>query len=71
MPKATTENIDFIELLPPAIKNLLRTYSDHKIEAIIKYDDGHTAYFLNLKNEKSDFLVRIEPDFHVLYFKGL
>ncbi len=69
--KATTQNIDFVELPAQAIKNLMRTYPDHKIEAIIKYFDGHTVYFLNLKKEKADFLVKIEPDFYVQYFKGL
>jgi hypothetical protein len=69
--KATTQYIDFVELPAQAIKNLLRAYPDHQVEAIIRYDDGHTVYFLNLKKGKADFLVRIEPDYVVQYFKSL
>jgi hypothetical protein len=68
---ATTQNVDFIELSPLAIKNLLKQYPDHIISSIIKYDDGHTVYFLNLKKEKADFLVSIEPDAQVRYFKKM
>jgi hypothetical protein len=68
---ATTQVVDITQLAPAAIKNLIKYYPGYQMGEIIKYSGSDEAYFVNLRNEKENFLVKITTDANVGYFKDL
>ncbi|MDB5263952.1 MAG: hypothetical protein JWQ14_3235, partial [Adhaeribacter sp.] len=63
--------IDITQLEPAAIKNLIKYYPGYQMGEIIKYTGSDHVYFVNLRNEKENFLVKITSDANVGYFKDL
>ena len=68
---ATTQRVDITTLSPLAIKNLIKYYPGYQMGEIIKYTGTDEAYFVNLRNEKENFLVKISSDSTIGYFKDL
>ena len=68
---ATTQLVDITQLEPSAIKNLIKYYPGYQMGEIIKYTGNDEVYFVNLRNEKENFLVKITSDANVGYFKDL
>ncbi len=68
---ATTQLVDVTQLSPIAIKNLIKYYPGYQMGEIIKYTGSDEAYFVNLRNEKENFLVKITNDSNIGYFKDL
>ncbi|MGV3587839.1 MAG: hypothetical protein ACO1OF_12605 [Adhaeribacter sp.] len=68
---ATTQLIEVTQLPATAIKNLIKHYPGYQMGEIIKYTGNDEAYFVNLRNEKENFLVKITDDANVGYFKDL
>jgi hypothetical protein len=68
---ATTQLVEITQLAPTAIKNLIKQYPGYQMGQIIKCTGSQEAYFINLRNEKENFLVIITADANVNYFKDL
>ena len=68
---ATTQLVDVTQLPAIAIKNLIKHYPGYQMGEIIKYIGSDEAYFVNLRNEKENFLVKITDDSNIGYFKDL
>jgi hypothetical protein len=68
---ATTQLVEVTQLAPTAIKNLIKQYPGYQMGQIIKYTGSDEAYFVNLRNDKENFLVIITADAQVNYFKDL
>lgn len=68
---ATTQLITVTQLPATAIKNLIKYYPGYQMGEIIKYTGADEAFFVNLRNEKENFLVKITGDATVGYFKDL
>jgi hypothetical protein len=68
---ATTQLVEVTALAPAAIKNLIKHYPGYQMGQIIKYNGSKEAYFINLRNDKENFLVIITSDAQVSYFKDL
>ena len=68
---ATTQLVDITTLSPVAIKNLIKHYPGYQMGEIINFTGTEEAYFINLRNEKENFLVIITADDSVGYFKDL
>ncbi|KAA5546490.1 hypothetical protein F0145_11410 [Adhaeribacter rhizoryzae] len=67
----TTQLVEITALSPKAIKNLVKKYPNYQMGEIIKYTGNEEVYYVNLKNETTNFLVEITPDMDVRYFKTL
>ena len=68
---ATTQIIDITGLPPAAIQNLIKYFPGYQMGEITQYTGTEVFYFVNLKNEQEDFLVKISPDAQVSYLKAL
>ena len=68
---ATTQLVEITQLAPTAIKNLIKRFPGYQMGQIIRYSGSEIAYFVNLRNEKENFLVIITADDSVGYFKDL
>jgi len=68
---ATTQIVEIKDLDPKAIKGLIKYYPNYQMGEIIKYSGNEVAYFVNLKNDKENFLVKITPDMNVGFFKNV
>lgn len=68
---ATTQLVEVTQLSPVAIKNLIKYYPGYQMGEIIKYTGSDEAFFVNLRNEKENFLVKISSDSSLGYFKDL
>lgn len=68
---ATTQIVDVTELPAKAIGNLVKYFPDNKMGEIVRYKNDETVYFVNLTNEKEDFIVKVDGSNNVSYFKRL
>ena len=68
---ATTQLVEITQLAPTAIKNLIKRFPGYQMGQIIRFSGNDVAYFVNLRNEKENFLVIITADDSVGYFKDL
>ncbi|GEO06584.1 hypothetical protein AAE02nite_42480 [Adhaeribacter aerolatus] len=68
---ATTQLVEITTLSPAAIKALIKNYPGYQMGEIIKYTGTDEAYFVNLRNDKENFLVKISSDSTIGYFKDL
>ena len=68
---ATTQIVDVTELPAKAIGNLVKYFPDNKMGEIVRYKNNETVYFVNLTNEKEDFIVKVDGSNNVSYFKRL
>jgi len=59
---ATSKVINIIDMDPVAIKMLIQNYPGYQMGQILKYEGDETIYFVDLKNEKTEFQVKITPD---------
>ena len=66
---ATTQLVEVTALAPDAIRKLIKYYPGYQMGEIIKYNGEEEVYFVNLKNDKENFLVQITPDTNVSFFK--
>lgn len=61
-----------IAILPPiAISNLLKNYPGYEMGEIVEFSGIDKTYFVNLKNNQNNFLVKVNPDSQVSFFKSL
>lgn len=68
---ATTQIVDVTELPARAIGNLVKNFPGNKMGEIVRYQNNETVYFVNLTNEKEDFIVKVDAGSNVSYFKRL
>lgn len=68
---ATTQIIEVTELPAKAIQNLVKYFPGNKMGEIVRYKNDETVYFVNLTNEKEDFIVKVDDGNNVSYFKKL
>ena len=68
---ATTQIVDVTELPSRAIQNLVKYFPGNKMGEIVRYKNNETVYFVNLTNEKEDFIVKVDAGNSVNYFKKL
>jgi hypothetical protein len=68
---ATTQIVDVTELPAKAINNLVKYFPGNKMGEIVRYKNNETIYFVNLTNEKEDFIVKVDGSSNVSYFKRL
>lgn len=68
---ATTQIVDVTELPAQAISNLVKYFPGNKMGEIIRYKNDETVYFVNLINEKEDFIVKVDENNSINYFKKL
>jgi hypothetical protein len=69
-----TETVQFKELPAKAKKEIGLKYAGYFANEVIKFDNGDnafdsTAYFVDLKNEKEEVLVRVTPSAGVYFFQ--
>ncbi|GGH05479.1 hypothetical protein [Mucilaginibacter phyllosphaerae] len=69
-----TENVQFKELPTKAKKEIGLKYAGYFANEVIKFDNGDngfdsTAYFVDLKNDKEEVLVRVTPSAGVYFFQ--
>ncbi|TZF83809.1 hypothetical protein FW774_10100 [Pedobacter sp. BS3] len=58
---ATTQHVAASELPADARKELAKAYSGYTIGLVIKYLGDDHAYFVDLANDKEEFLVKVDP----------
>ncbi|MGV3504624.1 MAG: hypothetical protein ACO1O1_13030 [Adhaeribacter sp.] len=68
---ATTQIVEVTELPAKAIQNLVKYFPDNKMGEIVRYKNEETVFFVNLTNEKEDFIVKVDESNNVSYFKKL
>jgi hypothetical protein len=68
---ATTQIVDITDLPAKAISNLVKFFPDNKMGEIVRYKNDETVFFVNLTNEKEDFIVKVDEGSNVSYFKRL
>ena len=68
---ATTQIVEITALAPNAIKKLIKQFPGYQMGEIVKYKGADEVYFVNLKNEKENFLVKITPDASVSFYKTI
>ena len=84
---ATTQYVAAAKIPAVGKKRLAKSYGDYKVNEVVRYDfdgqpDAHlqiltgnrfynTVYFVNLKNDKENVLVKVTPDGDVSYLKNL
>jgi hypothetical protein len=68
---ATTQIVDVTDLPAKAINNLVKNFPGNQMGEIVRYKNGETVYFVNLTNEKEDFIVKVDDSNNVSYFKRL
>ncbi|PRY55268.1 hypothetical protein B0I27_101237 [Arcticibacter pallidicorallinus] len=84
---ATTQYVAAEKIPAVGKKRLAKLYGDYKVNEVVRYDydgqaDAHmqlltgkrfynTSYFVNLKNEKENVLVKVTPDGDVSYIRSL
>ena len=67
----TTQRVtDYTEIAPLALKNVITKYSGYKMD-VVKLIGDETVYFFNLKNEKENFILKVEADNSLSFFKRL
>ncbi|MGY4536578.1 hypothetical protein ACVW0P_000985 [Mucilaginibacter sp. UYNi724] len=69
-----TENVQFKELPAKAKKEIAAKYEGYFANEVIKLDNGDngfdsTVYFVDLKNDKEEVLVRVTPSAGVYFFQ--
>lgn len=68
---ATTQ-ISSADRLAAAVKvRLEKTYKGYTVNKVIQYDNGQTIYFVDLKKDQKEVLVRVMPDNNVYFFKQI
>jgi len=84
---ATTQYVAANKIPAVGKKRMVKLYGDYKVNEVVRYDfdgepDAHlqmltgkrfynTIYFVNLKNDKENVLVKVTPDGDVSYVKSL
>jgi hypothetical protein len=68
---ATTQIVEVTKLPAKAIQNLVKYFPGNKMGEIVRYKNNETVYFVNLTNEKEDFIVKVDGGSNVSYFKRL
>ena len=68
---ATTQATSVEKLSAAAKTRLEKAYKDYTVKNVIQYDNGKTIYFVNLKKDQKEVLVRVMPDNSVYFFKQI
>jgi hypothetical protein len=68
---ATTQIVEVTELPARAISNLVKFFPGNEMGEIVRYKDDATVYFVNLTNEKEDFIVKVDGNSNISYFKSI
>jgi uncharacterized membrane protein len=66
-----TQNVQFKALPTKAKKEIGQKYEGYFVKEVIKLDasDDTTVYFVDLKKDNDEFLVRVTPDANVYFFQ--
>jgi hypothetical protein len=83
----TTQNQSFADLPENAQKEILKKYADYSIDSVVKFDDNESNdtdmilygtpfddadnYFVELKNDSKDVIVKVDLAGYVSFFKDM
>ena len=68
---AATQKFEFEKLSPTALKNIVKNFGGYNVGEVIKYMSDETVYFVNLKNEKESFVIKVDSYDNASFFKRL
>lgn len=68
---ASTQQIAFEKLSPTALKNIVKNFGGYNVGEVIKYKSDETVYFINLKNAKESFIIKVDANDNASFFKRL